>query len=137
MCLFGYSFATCSPLKIILFVREFFNTTTHFVLEGVAAWRHRCIFSFDVTFLVACGTVFISGSEFLSYLPSRFVIIFISLVIWRDYRILLILFSKWSDIIVFGSFERKETTWFLTAKLRIWSICWTVLSLCLSFMVES
>jgi hypothetical protein len=57
---------------------------------GCSCAETRFIFFSDVTSLVACGTVYINGSVFLSYLQSRFTIIFTSLVIWRGYCDLLI-----------------------------------------------
>jgi len=79
--------------------------TTPLVLEGAASRRRRFISFFVATSLVVCGTSFISGLIFLSYLLIRLLIIFIILVNWRVYRDLLTLIS---GMLLFGSKERNN-----------------------------
>lgn len=79
---------------------------------GAVAMRRWFIFFFALTSLVVYDIVYFSDSVFHSSLQTPFATIFISLVTWRGYHVLHIISSKWSDMLVFGLFERKETTWF-------------------------
>nr|ABN08510.1 hypothetical protein MtrDRAFT_AC157473g28v2 [Medicago truncatula] len=51
---------------------------TLFAVEGAALLSLRITFSFDVTSLKTCDTVYISGLVFLLLLHTQFVIIFIN-----------------------------------------------------------
>jgi len=59
------------------------------------------------------------GIYFISQTLS--VIIFSSLVTWRGYRDLHILFSRWSGTLAFGSFGRKEITGSSKTKHKTWN----------------
>jgi hypothetical protein len=84
-CLLGDYFAIDFQLRTNLFVGKSFITTTCPMLEVAVPPRWRFIFFLIVTSLAACDIFYIGGSTSLSYHHIRFVITFISLVIWRGY----------------------------------------------------
>ena len=123
--LFDAAWLNYVPLKVSMFVwrllRNRLPTKDNLL-------RRRVLH--HATLLVDCGTLFFSGSVFLSHLQSLSVNIFISLDTWRDYHGVLILFSKLSGTLVVGSFGRREIIEVLLTHQRTWRSYWLALSLC-------
>jgi len=119
-CSFGDFLGTDCQQKTIWSVEWSFSMLTPLVLEDVATWSLRFIWFFAATFLATCGISFIIGFVFLSFPLHRLLIIFISSVSWRVYRVLFIHISNWFGILLSWSFGRNETSGFFRKKHRTW-----------------
>nr|ABD33236.2 H+-transporting two-sector ATPase, alpha/beta subunit, central region, related [Medicago truncatula] len=91
-CLFDAAWLKHVPLKVSVFVWRLLRNRLptkdkHFCRRVLHHDGMLCVGE-------SCGTLFTSGSTSISHLQSPSVNIFISLDTWRDYRGLLILFSK-------------------------------------------